>query len=358
MRLAIYGAQGIALGAFKAIREIFPDKEILCFIVTEMGENPFELESVPVMELQVFIKGMTQDDKDNVEVLIGTPENVMKDIEENLERAGIHNHVRLDSRRWADMVRNAFVRSGKYLPLAAYTVGCTRANLHIFKIVHAKDSPLKTQFQDSEYFSTLQVGSVGSLEMYADVKDDKGDNISDKNGNYSELTGLYWLWKNRLRVRDDDDYYGLVHYRRLLDLSDDEILRLKDNDIDVVLPYPMPYTPNIEAHHRRYLSDDEWVAVRKALSELHPEYARAFDDILRQEYFYNYNIILAKRKVMDEYCAWLFPVLFRIEEINDPEGKKLPNRFIGYVGENLETLYFMYHRNNLRIAHIGCRFLL
>ena len=51
MKLAIYGAQGIALGAFRALREIFPEQEILCFIVTETGENPTRLEGLPVVEL-------------------------------------------------------------------------------------------------------------------------------------------------------------------------------------------------------------------------------------------------------------------------------------------------------------------
>lgn len=357
MRLAIYGAQGIAFGAYKAIKEIFPDKEVLCFLVTEMKGNTSMLGDIPVMELQDFIKGAPQNELDDVEVLIATPENVMKEIEENLKRAGIRSYVRLDSRRWADMMRNAFVKSGKYMPLTAYTVGCKRSSLHVFRMMHFNDRPLKTLCQRPDYVSTLQVGSAASPEAGADMRDDTGDNISGKNGNYSELTGLYWIWKNYLRTRNDDDYYGLEHYRRLLHLSDDEILRLKDNDIDVVLPYPMPYVPNIEAHHRRYISDDEWMAVREALSELYPEYDRAFDDILHQEYLYNYNIILAKRKVLDEYCAWLFPLLFRIEEIHDPEGKNPPNRFIGYVGENLETLYFMYHKKDLRIAHTGCRFL-
>ena len=41
------------------------------------------------------------------------------------------------------------------------------------------------------------------------VKDNTGDNISDKNPHYSELTGLYWAWKHI-----SSRYVGLVHYRR------------------------------------------------------------------------------------------------------------------------------------------------
>lgn len=357
MRLAIYGAQGMAFGAYKAIKELFPEQEILCFIVSEMGMNPPVLGDVPVMEFHDFLAKVPQGEMDDIEVLIGAPENVMQDIEKILKRAGIHNYVCLDSCRWADMIGNASLHSGKHLPLKAYVVGCSRAKLHVFKTVHFHDRPLKTQYREPEYISVLQVGADNSPKNCVGFKDYEGDNISEKNGNYSELTGLYWIWKNYLRTREDHDYYGLVHYRRLLDLSEDDILRLKDNDIDAVLPYPMPYSPNIEVHHRRYLTDGEWTSVLNVLHELCPEYAKAFEDILEQEYLYNYNIILAKRKVLEEYCAWLFPILFRIEEMNDPEGKKAPNRYIGYVGENLETLYFMYHKHNLRIAHTGVKFL-
>jgi hypothetical protein len=41
------------------------------------------------------------------------------------------------------------------------------------------------------------------------AQDTIGDNISNRNAKYSELTGLYWLWKN-----DDSDFQGIVHYRR------------------------------------------------------------------------------------------------------------------------------------------------
>ena len=79
--------------------------------------------------------------------------------------------------------------------------------------------------------------------------------------------------------------------------------------------------------------------------------------MLKQEYLYNYNIVVAKREVLDAYCEWLFPLLFRIEEINDPKGEKIPNRYIGYIGETLETLYFMCNGEKLRIAHTECKFI-
>ncbi len=360
MDLVIFGAQGIALGAYKAIKELHPDKKILCFLVTAMGSNASVLGDIPVRELAEFAADMAQADKDNIEVLISTPESVMGAVEKNLDEAGLYNHVRLDSMRWADMQELAFSKTGMFMPLNTYPIGCHKPQLNVYKMVHHKDKPLQTEFHDPVYMVPVQVGAALTDKRVASVVDNFSDNISEKNGNYSELTGLYWIWKNIAQYEDEPDksYIGLAHYRRLFDLSEDEELRLIDNDIDAVLPYPMPYEPSIEAHHERYLSDIEWSAVLQALEELQPEYAKAFKDILKQEYLYNYNIIIAKGKVFSDYCEWLFPILFRVEEINDPEGIKEPNRFIGYVGETLETLYFMFNKDKLNIAHTGCRFLL
>ena len=359
MNLVIYGAQAIALGAYKAIKELVPDRDILCFLVTEMGNNAAKLSGCPVRELAEFVAGMTQEEKDQIEVLIATPEPVMGAIESSLEAAGLHHFVRLDSLRWAKQQELYFAKKGQYMPLSAYPVGVHKPDLQVYKAKFFKDKELVTSFENPEYMLDLQVGAARTDVRVAKLTDNAGDNISERNGNYSELTGLYWLWKNRLLADAGrgERYYGLAHYRRMFELSEDDLTRMQDNGVDVVLPYPMPYEPGMEAHHQRYLTDAEWGAVLQALEELQPEYAKAFGEILQQEYMYNYNIIIARGDVLEDYCSWLFPILFRVEELNDPEGVKAPNRYVGYIGETLETLYFMYNRERLRIAHAGCRFL-
>ena len=358
MKIVIYGAQGIALGTFLAMKETAQDITVDCFLVSKKEGNPSVLGGLPVYELKEFIASISEHDRQNVKVFICTPENVMDDIKTNLIGQGIYDITCIDSIKFSEMQKNAFLKNKKFVPLELFPIGNHKAQLHVFKMRHSLDKAISLHFKNPDYMIDLQVGAVKTEKRISKLSDDLGDNISERNGDYSELTGLYWVWKNFLSEEDMNHYCGLAHYRRLLDFSEKDLLRLLDNDIDVVLPYPMPYEPNIEAHHLRYLIDSEWNAVLQAVDELQPEYAVSFKEILKQGYYYNYNVILAKNNVLQDYCDWLFPLLFRIEEINDPEGIKPPNRFMGYVGETLETLYFMHNKDRLRITHTGCRFLM
>lgn len=360
MKSVIFGAQGMALGVYNSIKKTVPTHEISCFLVTEIGMNATSLCGIPVKELKKFAQECSDADKETIRVLIATPENVMEEIEQSLEQYKFYKHVRIDSKRWSEMQKNIFILDDRFKSLSAYPVGFSESKIYIYKAKFYKDKKLQTYVTNPNYVIPMQVGAGNTDVRVADVLDSAGENISERNGNYSELTGLYWIWKNRIQKKyyGDGCYYGLAHYRRLFELTEDDLLRLTDNDIDVVLPYPMPYEPNIEEHHKRYLSKTEWNAVLQALEELQPEYAKAFEEILKQQYFYNYNIIIAKSDILDSYCRWLFPILFKIEELNDPNKDKKPNRYIGYIGETLETLYFMHNSNKLRIAHTGYKFLI
>ena len=399
MDLVIFGAQGTALGAYEAIHNLYPIRNIRCFLVTERGDNAEYLSGVPVLELETFANSLSTEEKEDLEILIATPENMMPEIETSLESHGFFCHVRLTSSRWSELMHCYCAGEKDFMPLRALPVGYHRANMHVFMAKFHKDKELSARYGLPEWITPIQVGAVLSPRRVANILDCDGENISAKNGNYSELTALYWIWKNRLRCPADgigvhpsdraeerpsgglgggssarpgsapsgstgNAYYGLSHYRRILEFTEDDVLRLVDNGVDVVLPYPMPYEPDIEEHHRRYLKEEDWKVVRRAVWELQPEYSKAFPSVLEQKYLYNYNIILARKEVLAEYCEWLFPILSRVEELSVPRGKDRADRYIGYIAETLETLYFMYHaacqpaENRLNIMHAGCRFLL
>lgn len=365
MDMIIYGAQGYALGALKAIKVLYPDRRVLSFAVTEMWNNPAYLGGLEVKEIASVSETFSSEEKKNIEVLIATPENVQDDIEKTLNEFGFTNRTRLTSQLWNEFMTKMNSKTGVFPPLVGEAGTDASLPVRIFMAKSHKDKPLNKPFDMPYYMVPVQVGAANTDDVIADVRDDSGENISSKNGNYCELTGLYWVWKNVLQNDQGTDrefgtgpseYIGFAQYRRILMLSD-KLSILAEKDIDVVLPYPLYYEPDINAHHLRYLKDGDWNALLAALRELQPEYADAFPKILAGECMYNYNVILAGKEVLRDYCEWLFPILERTEELSDPKGCDRSDRYIGYMGETLETLYFMKNRDRLRIAHTGCRLL-
>lgn len=390
--IAIFGAQSVALGIYQAIRMLYPKQRVKCFLVTSLKQNPRQLAGLPVLEVKDYF------DREDL-ILIGTPENLHPEIIEMLQKQGFHNYIALDSRKEAVLMELYYREIGKAeaknteigkatLPLDAsfsslhdQKAGSEKAKLQVFLAKHSGDRVLQKAPVLSEWAEYLQVGAIGAQEdnqsseqentyrisrssnrigdagnsggLSAGYRDCDGVHISGKNPNYCELTALYWIWKNRLSLPGDTDYYGLFHYRRILDIQEADLFRLKENQVDAVLPYPMLYEPDIRAHHTRYVKDGDWQAMRAALIELQPRYAEAFDEIFTGRYFYNYNILVATPKVFADYCAWLFPILERIEELCQPEREDRADRYMGYLGENLLTLYFRYHSCDFKIVHTG-----
>ena len=360
MELVIFGAQGYALGVFEALKLLYPKRRVSFFMVSSLDNNAPVLAGIPVREIFEVANEKSSEQKKDFEVLIATPENVQDEIEEILEKHGFCYHSRITSERWDVLMKLFHIMLGHFLPLQALPVGCNEPFVRILMAKSHKDRPLKNEAIIPDYIYPIQVGTDNCDERIASILDNDGDNISKKNVNYSELTGLYWMWKHELNSEETSNcgknpYYGLAQYRRILVFSNDDLLRLVDNDVDVVLPYPMPYEPNIHAHHERYLKEVDWNALLTALRELQPEYADTFPEVLEQHYLYNYNVILAKKAVLREYCEWLFPILERTEDLSSPKGNERADRYIGYMAETLETLYFIKNADKLNVVHSECK---
>lgn len=192
----------------------------------------------------------------------------------------------------------------------------------------------------------LHVGREGKEEL-GYIGDNTGDNISLKNNNYCELTGVYWAWKN-LRA----DYIGVSHYRRhfvkkrirgskqkkvITQIQLEQILE----KADIVLPKPRNYiietnySQYAHAHHAKDLD-----VTREIMREKYPEYVPSYDSYMKKTSGHRFNMFIMKRKYFDEYCAWLFDILFELESRLDISGySKNDARVFGFVSERLLDIW-------------------
>lgn len=342
---AIFGARSVALDVCKSIQSLCPNITIVGFLVSKFGGNPRTLAGLPVFEAADY------PNKD-VHVLIATSEDIQGGLVTYLEENGFHNITCISTAIEIDLMEKYYSKLNIWKSLHSLPKGKIPANLFVLSVKSSKDRPLGNEVKLPRWVHYIHAGAANSSELVAEYRDDSGENISFKNGNYCEMTAFYWLYKN-LDLFDNIDYFGLFHYRRILDISDDDILALRENDVDVILPYPMINEPNAYEHHTRYISESDWDAMLLALKEIHPDYYAAFDDVFSKSYFYNYNMLVAKPEVIKSYGEWIFPVLERIEELCEPCGAHRSDRYIGYLCESLTTLYFFYNKEKYNIAHTG-----
>lgn len=187
----------------------------------------------------------------------------------------------------------------------------------------------------------VHVGAEGK-EALGFTPDNTGDNISSRNANYCELTGLYWAWKNL-----DCDYLGLAHYRRhftvLRGTSDrrdvmslDQARSILANN-DVLLPtkrnywIESNYSQYVHAHHKEDLD-----TTREIIEERYPNYIKAYDNSMKKTTGHRFNMFIMKKDLADAYCTWLFDILFELEKRLDiSEYSANDKRVFGFVSERL-----------------------
>ncbi len=192
----------------------------------------------------------------------------------------------------------------------------------------------------------LHVGKAGKKTFLGYQGDDTGDNISEKNAAFCELTGLYWAWKNL-----DADYIGLCHYRRYFRKKRnggkwDSILTTEQAESlvqksDVILPKKRRYF--IETAYNQYIHahPKEPLDLALALAAAQGEnYARAAERAKRRTWTHLFNMFLMKREIFDAYCQWLFDLLFQVEqEIDISAYSKNDQRVFGFLGERMLDIY-------------------
>lgn len=219
----------------------------------------------------------------------------------------------------------------------------------------------KYQMPEDKMYLPLHVGCEGKNEI-GYQGDNTGDNISLKNPNYCELTGLYWSWKNL-----SNDYIGLVHYRRHFSMRAQKLQNEKDkfklvltnNELqekldkyDIILPKKRNYfIETIYSHYEHTMHIEPFIETGKIIKEKYPEYYAQFENLKHTTKMHAFNMFVMKKEYLNKYCEWLFDILFELEKrIDINQYDAFHARVFGRISERLLDVWI--NTNNLNYDEI------
>lgn len=248
-----------------------------------------------------------------------------------------------------------------------------------------------SELPNNPIYCPVQVGSaLAKKRMEGMLHDDEGDNISEKNPSYCELTAQYWAWKNL-----DADYLGLCHYRRFLTFAEGDFKRNERNQIcagfiddynkkrfgledeermhEVIEQYdcvvgelesiPKINTPHGKQktvylhwakHDRDLINVHDLDRMIEIVDERYPQYSKEMHAYLNGKVFLGYNVFVMKRALFDEMCSFEFDVLSRLErDVDMSHYSQMRTRIYGFMAEILYSVY-VYHLENAgyRVKHL------
>ncbi len=215
------------------------------------------------------------------------------------------------------------------------------------------------------------------------VRDDTGENISAKNKFYSELTGIYWVWKNTRQ-----DITGICHYRRyftvfpepwyfrlkyfithplkrqfkknpliytnsvekysswiLTACQTEEILQ----EFDIILPRARVFRYSIREHYERYHSISDFALIEEILFEKCPSMLVTWQQVVQGNSLYANNMFVAKKEIYCDFMEWWFGMLFEFErrcQLGNYVGYQ--QRILGFVAERLLTLWVAHRKPKVK----------
>lgn len=204
--------------------------------------------------------------------------------------------------------------------------------IRIYTMTHKK-----FEVPEDPLYQPLHVGRAKSKDL-GYPGDDTGDNISELNCYYSELTGLYWVWKNCRDV----DYVGTCHYRRYL-INDHEQVFTKAEYEKLLQEYDLITTKRVRlnnsyyygfcANHNQKALDMTGVVIK----EIYPEYYETFERLVHGTETYFGNMFVTSKELYDQYAKWLFTIFAEVANRIELETGEdaYHKRVFGFISEFL-----------------------
>lgn len=198
-----------------------------------------------------------------------------------------------------------------------------------------------------EWLIPIQVGAELTEKRFYPVTDNTGDQISNMNRDFSECTAIYWIWKNV----HDADYVGLCHYSRFMDISGNDLPKIADMNIDIVLTTPMLVgSPIRDFFAPRYITSLDWTLMEEGVLRHFPEYKDTLEAYHRSCCYPGANITIMRKDIYDSYAEFIFTVMLEVAEYYRERDIVRNDRYAGYLVENLTALFAMHNKDKYKIC--------
>lgn len=211
--------------------------------------------------------------------------------------------------------------------------------MKVYVIAHKK-----FEMPQADYLVPMQVGAEGK-ERLGYLTDDEGENISGKNPNYCELTGIYQIWKNR-----SEGIVGICHYRRYFCNAEGKLFTKEElleelSRADVLVSEYVSSEQTMKEEYIEAHTQKDYDILEQVVAEVAPDYREAFETVMQGHGMYIGNMMICNHKIFEQYCAFLFPVLFEAEKRVDLTGyNDYQKRIFGFMAERLLTVWLTKHR--------------
>ena len=194
-----------------------------------------------------------------------------------------------------------------------------------------------------DVYTPIHVGRKNSPfkeEMANMIGDDTGDNISEKNCYYSELTAEYWMWKNSTA-----EYVGLAHYRRYLKtlVTSENVDYLLGKHYDVMLCCPEYIKTTVEKRLMIDTSQEDVAIFFSSIKRVAPDYYYTALKYYGGNKVISFNMFVMKKCVFDKFAEWQFCILSDMEKYIKYSNYTRQKRVFGYFGETLLPIYCMHN---------------
>ncbi|SFG25342.1 DUF4422 domain-containing protein [Oribacterium sp. WCC10] len=346
----IFGAHSRARTFKEYLRVVSPATRILGFLVDNDEKNDEYVDGIEVINISTQQSKVVDLNRETT-VFLSTRgvynEHEIKVLSDLGFKSIVPVDADLDEKLRNIYVQEQFQKQGRDFRKINDDSAC----IYVAKSHHDKQTKSIELYPYEKY---IQVGAaLSENRLDVDFHDDLGESISERNKQFCELTGLYWIWKHAR-----EDVVGLVHYRRHFKLPVDWFRRLMDRKIDVILPVPLFVAPSLEENYKFRHVGEVWDCMMDLLKVKDTEEYAAAKAFFETNGFYSpCNMIIAKKQVLDRYCEWVFPILFGVVEKMGQFEDPYQNRYPGFLSERLLSFYFYYHRDEYDVVYADKNFI-